>query len=148
MDKGTFDRIRDLRGQAAKVAREHKPPASQEHADATPEQRFKAMGKLVMDGDDYPSTKRFGAKKFVVHAFLPDGVTVRLIAETSMMADHPALNDLVTLKTEWSTGSVDNPGYVDSVSNISDQRRPSDYELNELALVEESFAEARPHVSA
>jgi hypothetical protein len=145
MDRETFDRIWDLRSQAAQVAREHEPPAEQDHGGKTPEQRFKALGKFVMDRDEFPRKRQYGGSTFNETVFLEGGVTVHLIAETYELNDDQrvTLNDLVTVKAEWSTGSPDNPLHVDSVSNIRDEGgHVYDSDLRDLALVEESFAAA------
>jgi hypothetical protein len=101
-----------------------------------------------MAGDDFPRTREYGGKEYTVHAFLPGDITVRLLAITSSIASHPTVDDLVTVKAEWSAGSVDHPLHVDSVSNISDSHSVHDSDLKDLALVEESFAEAKPHAAA
>src|SRR4051812_7292212 len=143
MDRDTFNRIWDLRGQASQVAREHEPPADEDHEGKTPEQRFQALGNYVMSKADFPRKREYGGSEFVEHVFLEGGVTVRLIAETNELNDDHRIkpHDLVTVKAEWSTGSVDHPLHVDSVSNIRDDFSVYDSDLRDLALVEESFAE-------
>lgn len=146
MDKDTFDRIRDLRGQAARLAYDHEPPAAQEHGDTTPGQRFKALGQFVMNNDRHPRKSEFGDMTYRVHVSLPDRTTVNLTAETMRSGSpEPPLDELFRVQAEWGVGGSD-PMHVDSVANISDNRTPYDADLKKLALVEESFAAAKPHV--
>ncbi len=146
MDKDTFDRIRDLRGQAQKAANDHEAPA--DHGSGTPGQRFRALGQFVMDNDRFPKTNEFGDKTYKTFANFPDGVTVRLIAETMRAGKVRApIHDLFRVQAEWAAGSVDHPMHVDSVANITDSGTPYEHDLKALALVEESFTAAMPHVS-
>lgn len=146
MDSNTFERIRDLRHQAGVLANDHEPSTEQEHNEATPEERFNALGKLVMNRDEFPIEIGFkGSNRYTVRAFLPDSVTVRLVADT---LEDPTVVDLVTVRAEWSVGSIDNPLHVDSVSNLSGRHSVSEYTLRRLALVEESFAEAKQYIAS
>ena len=146
MDKDTFERIRDLRGQAARLAYDHEPPAGQEHGDKTPTQRFKALGQFVMNNDEYPRKTEFGDRTYRVHVSLPDRTTINLTAETMRTGSpKPVIDELFRVQAEWGVGGSD-PMHVDSVANISESHTPYDDDLKKLALVEESFAEAKPHV--